>query len=163
MVRAWIGTDSAGCANGWDGCSYSVLELKANESTREFELSTAGVNTGFCGAQLKSNGTDVYAVGSSATAPGNTCGAVETLCVAASDATTPSTGCPGAWLTIFGLPALGRTATASSSGGTWAASEYPGGAANTVVLDGSSDGSAPADSVQFGPSSPTPGVGRLDT
>lgn len=160
LVHAWIGTDSAGCPS-WDGCSYSVLELKANESTREFELAAAGINIGYCGAQLRADATDVYAVASAAT--GYACGAVESQCVAASDAVTPSAACAGAGLTTFELPPLGRAATPSSAGGTWDASQYPGGAANTVILDGSSDGASPSDSVRIGPATPTAGVGRLDT
>jgi hypothetical protein len=161
-VRAWIGTNSVGCPT-WDGCSYGVLELKADESTREFELAAAGINVGYCGAQLRADATDVYAVASPMTPPGSSCGAVESLCVAPSDATTPSLACAGAGLTTFELSALGRTASVSSTGGTWDASQYPGGAANTIILNGSSDGPSPADSVQFGPTSPTPGVGRLDS
>ncbi len=153
-VRAWIGTgymNGVDCGATWDGCSYGVLELNADESTRAFELATAGINYGYCGAQPRSDGTDVYIVGSV-----EGCGAVDTLCVAANDATTSSTGCVAAGLTTFDLPAMGRAATTSSTGGTWPASEYPGGASDTVVLDGTS-----SDTLHFGPMSPTPGVGRF--
>lgn len=154
-VRAWLGTgymNGVDCGPTWDGCSYSVLELKADESTNAFEMAAAGIAIGYCGAQLRSDGTDVFVVGSA-----EGCGAVDTLCVAAGDATTPSAGCAAAGLASFELPALGRTASTSSTGGIIPASEYPGGASNTIVLDGTS-----SDSLHFGPTSPTRGVGRLE-
>jgi hypothetical protein len=41
-------------------------------------------------------------------------------------------------------------------GAAWAPSAYPGGPANQVTLDGT-----PTDSIHFGPTAPTPGVGSF--
>ena len=49
--------------------------------------------------------------------------------------------------------ALGRRAT-SGPNGSFGASAYPGAPDNQIVLDGT-----PTDSLGFGPSAPTPGVG----
>ena len=139
------------CSSSWDGCSYDVVELLADESTHAFELAAAGINIGYCGAQLRSDGTDVYAIASA-----EPCAPAETLCVAAIDGLTPSGGCAAAGLSQFVLSPLGRAASTSSSGGTWPASGYPGGAADTVVLDGTAD-----DTLHFGPVAPAPGAGRF--
>jgi hypothetical protein len=137
------------CSSSWDTCSYDVVELLADESTHAFELAAAGINIGYCGAQLRSDGSDVYAMASA-----EPCAPADTLCVSALDGATPSAGCTAAGLSAFGLPPIGRAASASSSGGTWPASAYPGGAANTVVLDGTPD-----DTLHFGPAAPSPGAG----
>lgn len=153
-VHAWIGTgylNGVDCGATWDGCSYDVLELVADESTRAFEMTAAGIGIGYCGAQLRSDGAAIYAIGSA-----DSCAPTATLCVAASDGVTPSSDCAAAGLDRFTLAPLGRAATPSSSGGTWPASDYPGGSANTVVLDGTA-----GDTLHFGPTAPAGGAGSF--
>jgi hypothetical protein len=160
-VQAWIGLgySNSGCGPGtWDGCSYGVMQLVADASAGEFEFTVAGVGFGYAGAQLKSNGATVYAAAS--TDMGTTCGAVDSLCVAASDLTTPGTCADGTALTTFDLPAIGREAVAGSdvppiNGGTFAASQYPASGAN-VTLNGTA-----SDALAFGPAAPTAGVGSF--
>jgi hypothetical protein len=167
VVQAWAGVgylNATGCGamNGYDDCSYGVIELRADPSTRAFELSVAGIGFGYCGAQIKSDGTAVYGIGSPDMA--SVCGPVADLCVAASDVTTPVSCSPA--LQSFVLPALGRVSSIGPNAGgpgvdagsnaAWAPSEYPGGAANSITLDGTS-----SDSIHFGPTSPTAGVGTL--
>ena len=92
------------------------------------------------------------------------CAPTGTLCVAASDLST--SGTCGDALSTFELAPLGRaTSTGPNAGGpgaeagsgaTWGASDYPGGTADTVHLDGTS-----TDSLHFGPTKPTQGVGSL--
>jgi len=146
-VHAWlvIGARSPSCA-GARG-SYGVIELQADESTKAFEMTVAGTGFGYCGAQLKSDGTSVYFTGSPDM---GACAATETVCGAASDVTLPAI-C-GASVTTFALPPAGRLA-----GCDYGASDYPGGAGDVVNLDGTS-----GDSVEsFGLATPTPGVGSL--
>ena len=154
-VDAWIGVgynnaSSCGSRNSFDGCSYGVIELHTDAARRGFQLSVAGVGFGYCGAQLASDGTSVFARGS--IDMGTTCQPPDTLCVAASDITTPAT-CLGS-LTSFSSPALGRQLTQglNMSG----PSLYPGGAANQIVLNGT-----PTDSLAFGPTMVTSGVGSF--
>ena len=166
-VQAWSGVgylNAATCGNmsGYDDCSYGVIDLLADPTTQTFEISVAGIGFGYCGAQLKSDGTSVFGTGSVDMA--STCSAPETLCVAASDVTTPAT-CDAS-VTAFTLPALGRTSSVGPNAGgpgvdagpdaAWAPSGYPGGTSNTVVLDGTA-----SDSLHFGPLSPTPDAGAL--
>jgi hypothetical protein len=170
-VQAWIGigysnaTLSAACPAGgvvaFDDCSYGVIEITANEQTSAFELATAGLGFGVCGAQLKSDGTNIYAIGSDDM---GTCGALQTVCASAAALTTPGT-CTGS-ITNFAIPPLGREQTtgpnAAGPGNPpdptayYSASAYPGGAADTIRLDGTT-----SDSLHFGPLAPTPGVGLL--
>jgi hypothetical protein len=167
LVRAWSGVgylNATGCGNmtGFDDCSYGVIQLEANSSSVTFEMSVAGIGFGYCGAQLKSDGTNVYGIGSPDM--GTTCGASDTFCVAASDVTTPAT-CGSAVKTLT-LPALGRMSTtgpnaggpgaAADSGASWAASQYPRGSSDGIVLDGTT-----SDSLYFGPTGPTAGVGEF--
>ena len=152
-VQLWIGVgyfNDTGCStNGsFDGCSYGVIALSADESTKTFEMAVAGIGFGYCGAQLKSDGSWVYGIGS-ADDPGLSCGAPATLCVAASDLTATGT-CDA--LTTFSLPALGRAATTGSQ--SWEASQYP--ATPNVTLDGTD-----SDSLYFGPLVPTAGAQQL--
>ena len=155
-VDAWIGLgysngSATGCGamHGFDGCSYGVIELHTDESRRAFELSVAGIGFGFCGAQLKSDGLSLYAIGS--IDMGSSCTEPRTLCVAASDMST-SANCTSA-LTTFSTQSLGRKATSGFTGSI-GASGYPGATNNQVVLDGTS-----SDSLRFGPSDVTSGVG----
>jgi len=155
----------SGCTEGdaWDAGSYGLIELNANTSTGTFELATAGSGLGFCGAQLISNGTAIYAVVSNDM--GATCGNTGTnddLCVSATDVTTAaSTGCPTA--SNFMLYPIGRTggvsesetsANSCSSSVTYGASTYPS-VPNVTFTGGLSD------SLHFGPTVPTTGVGQL--
>jgi hypothetical protein len=164
-VEAWTGvgylnTTACGDHSGFDDCSYGVIRLSADSSRSSFEMAVAGIGFGYCGAQLRSDGTSVYGVGSGDMA--TTCAPRDTFCVAARDVATPSMCEPPP---MFALPALGRvTSTGPNAGGpgahtadaVWAASQYPGGADNTIMLDGTA-----SDSLQFGPVSPTPGVGAF--
>jgi len=170
-VQAWVGIGysnaglSAACPAGgivaFDDCSYGVIEITANEQTSSFELATAGLGFGVCGAQLKSDGTNIYAVGSDDM---GTCGDPQTVCASAADLTTPGS-CTGS-VTSFGVTPLGREQTtgpnAAGPGNPpnpsafYSASAYPGGAADTILLDGTM-----SDSLHFGPLAPTPGVGLL--
>jgi len=129
LIDAWLTVGSEG--PDWDSGSYGVIQLQANSRTVELELAVAGLGFGYCGAQLRSDGTTVYAAGS--VDMGATCNAVDTLCVAASDVTTPGT-C-GAALTTFALPALDRT---------------------DLTLDGTA-----SDDLHFGPTEPTSGAGTF--
>ena len=161
-IQLWFGVgydNAAGCGSSstWDGCSYGVAEVLANPNTVSFEMSVAGVGFGYCGAQYKSDGVNLYGAGSSDM--GSTCNTTDTLCVSASDGTTPAT-CSAAQR-AFTLPGLGRQQAVASpatvnTSGVWAASAYPGGSANTVVLNGTS-----TDSLALGPTRPTSGVGAL--
>jgi hypothetical protein len=142
-VQLWVGMGDTNGADGgacgsWSGCSYGVMQIAANPAVPSFEMSVAGVGFGYCGAQLKSDGQQIYAVGS--TDMGSTCVATDTLCVAASDATTAAT-C-GSALSSFALPALGRKAATS-----FAASAYP--TSPNVLLNGTS-----TDDIHFGPTAP---------
>ena len=156
IAEAWltVGADNAtSCGNmsGFDDCSYGAIHLLANSDTKTFDMAVAGLGIGFCGAQLQSDGTTVYGIGSSDM--GATCNSTETLCVAATDLTTAGT-C-GTSLTTFALPAIGRQ-TVTGTSQTFAASQYPGGSDNAIVLDGTA-----TDSLNFGPTTPTAGVGTI--
>jgi hypothetical protein len=138
--------------SGFDGCSYGAIELHSDESRAGLELTVAGVGFGYCGAQLKSDGAHVFAIGS--LDMGESCLTTSTLCVTASDVTTPGVCSPE--LTMFTSPALGRTAVSGTTG-TMGASQYPGKTDNTIILNGT-----PTDSLGFGPSAPSPGVSALN-
>lgn len=149
QIQAWIGVgylNSDSCGS-FEKCSYGVIQLNANSSSRSFEMAVAGLGFGYCGAQLKSNSERVYAIGST---DGPSCQAPDTLCVAAADL-TQTDACTD--LTAFELPALGRTAV--SGGASYDASRYPD--APSIILNGESD-----DSLHFGPTIPTEGVGKFD-
>lgn len=155
-VDAYIGVGynnatSCGPRSGFDSCSYGAIELHSDESRVGLELTVAGVGFGYCGAQLKSDGVHVFAIGS--LDMGESCLTMSTLCVAASDLTTP--GICSAELAMFTSRALGRTAV-SGSNGAMGESQYPGKTDNTIVLNGTA-----TDSLGFGPSAPSPGVGDL--
>lgn len=153
-VDVWIGvghdnvTRCGTASQGFECGSYGVIELHTDETRLALELTAAGTGFGYCGAQLKSDGARVYTRGS--LDMGATCLDTSTLCVEASDLTTPAS-CESA-ITTFATPALGRKAFTGKSQG-FGASLYPGGASNQVTLDGTS-----ADSLRFGPTSPTSGV-----
>jgi hypothetical protein len=146
-VQAWIGIGYNNTP-AFDSGSYGVFELTADESTGVFEMTVAGIGFGYCGIQLNTDGTNVYAVGSNDM--GATCTASNNICVDASDLTTAGT-C-SASLQTFLLPALGRKATSGAQ--TDGASGYP--ATPNVTLDGST-----TDDLWFGPTTPTSGVGNM--
>ena len=158
-VQAWIGlgySNTSGCSSTWDGCSYGAMEINANSKTKAFEFAVAGMGLGYCGAQLKSDGTNLYATAS--VDMGTSCYDIGTLCVSASDGTTSGT-CDTS-LTTFALTPLGRKSTASTATlvvGNWGVSAYPATGAN-LTLDGSS-----TDDLRFGPTTPTTGVGNITT
>ncbi|HEX7703361.1 MAG TPA: hypothetical protein VF403_21625 [Kofleriaceae bacterium] len=147
VVDAWYGVgyqNATSCGGSFDGCSYGLTELHANATSHAFELAVAGIGEGYCGAQLQSDGTSIYAVGS--LDMGETCRDTSTLCVSASDLTMPGT-CASA-------PIMQTTAVGRHAGGgahMFGASTYP--AMPNVTLDGSE-----TDSLHFGPSAPSDGV-----
>ena len=157
-IQGWfgVGYTNASCGPGtWDGCSYGVMQLLADASGGVFELSVAGVGFGYCGAQLKASGAVVYAVGS--TDMGTTCGEPASLCVNASDFSTPA-NCVA--VGDFVLPALGRAAVQGSDappidGAVFGASAYPLGGPN-ITLNGTA-----TDDLAFGPPVPTSGAGTF--
>jgi hypothetical protein len=166
-VRAWSGVGylnaaSCGNMNGYDDCSYGVIELRADPTAHTFEMAVAGIGFGYCGAQLKSNGNTVYGTGSPDMA--SVCAPTGTLCVAASDVTTPAM-CDDT-VTSFSLPALGRVSSIGPNAGgpgvdagpdaAWAPSQYPGISSDSIALEGTD-----SDSLHFGPTAPTPGVGQF--
>jgi len=120
--------------------SHCVAMVFAQPSLSIFEMSVAGVGVGYCGVQLKSDGVTLNVTGSS---DGPACAPVDSSCTLANSITTPAT-C-SASVDSFSLPALGRQSYA-----TFAASTYPGGSLNTVVLANTGN-----DDTFFGPSSPT--------
>jgi hypothetical protein len=146
-VHAWMSIADGKTTGG----SYGVIELLADSSAHSFELAVAGRGFGYCGAQLKSDGTSVYEIGSSDM--GTTCNEPATACVSASDVLAPGT-C-GLVVEKFVLGALGRVASAGATG-PLAASGYPGEPLNGILLDGSA-----TDSTTFGPTAPTAGVAAL--
>lgn len=83
--------DSTSCGSSWYGCSYGVIHLKANSSDSTFEMTVAGSGMGFCGAQLRSDGTNLYVNGSTGSYTGAwSCAAAANNCVLA--ANTSSAG-----------------------------------------------------------------------
>ncbi len=161
-IEAWL---TVGYNNTpWDSGSHGVVHLLASNTpastatsttSPKFELTAAGVGFGYCGIQLKSDGTNVYANGS--TDMGQTCAALDTLCVSAANFTTAGT-CTGSMsyniatstnpatstVTQFNLIPYGREGGAYESpsqtntynqGYTFGASTYPGGTtySNNVI------------------------------
>lgn len=150
-VHAWltVPVNQLDCTDPFMRGSYGVIELVADESTKEFEMVVAGTGFGYCGAQLRSDGTNVYFTGS--TDMGSTCGAIDSTCGTAADITVPAT-CDTS-TTSFALPSLGRLAAPSCSVG---ASQYPA-SGTTVDVSGTA-----TDSVQtFQTTAPAPGVGSI--
>ena len=149
IVDLWYGVGytnaSCGADGTFDGCSYAVTQIHAEPATRAFEMSVAGIGVGYCGVQVRSDGTSLYGIGS--TDMGATCNAPATLCVDATDLTSPGT-CDA--LSTFSLPALGRAAGMGAH--AFGATMYP--ATPNITLDGTA-----TDSLGFGPAdAPTAGV-----
>jgi hypothetical protein len=120
-----------------------VVEILANPVTRVFEMTVAGSGMGFCGAQLKSNGTYMNVTGS--VDSGATCDNADSNCVnSATLATVLGTNCTETLVNTFTLPPLGR-----QNYSTFGASKYPGGTGNYVILTTNT-----SDSVYFGPTAP---------
>ena len=152
QVDAWYGVgytnDMCGTDGTFDGCSYAVTQIHADPTTHAFEMAVAGIGVGFCGIQIRSDGTSIYGRGSADM--GMTCAEPASLCVSAADLTMPG-ACDA--ISTFTLPALGREAGAGAH--EFGASSYPD--MPNIVLDGT-----PTDSLGFGPTAPTPGVGDFD-
>jgi len=129
--------------------SYGVVEVVGNVTSNSFEMVVAGLGYGYCGAQLKTDNTLLWVEGS--VDYDTTCAATDTACVEASDVTVYTTGCDTSSVSDFSLTALGREE--SYGWQTIAASQYPGGSENTVVLDGTS-----TDTLHFGPTGMVSGV-----
>lgn len=146
LVKAWftVGSLTTAALSG----SYGLMNLTANSDTKTFEFAVAGVALGYCGAQLKSDGVDIYAETS---IDMGGCGAKENVCAKAIDI-TDSTRCSDAVKT-FDLTPLGRVAGTGMN--TFAASKYP--AVPTLTFDGSV-----TDAIHFGPTVATTGLGSLD-
>ncbi len=126
------------------GGSHGIAEVLAIPNLQVFEMTVAGVGLGFCGVQMKSDANKLYVTGSAHTV-GYACAATDNICTLASDLSTISTGCSS----TFSLPAVGVKAYTDS---TWQASFYP--SIPNVFL-----ASSGPDDTNFGPDSPTPGVG----
>jgi len=154
----------------WDTCSYGVMALKADQAKKQVELTVAGLGFGYCGAQLKSDGINVFAAGS--VDMGETCDSIQIACLSAADATTPAT-CTEAQQR-FELKPMGRRASTRSQAAahhaanhgqvltTWGASQYPSPNPSpptlpmgtpAIVLDGTT-----RDAVRGGLGQPTAGV-----
>jgi hypothetical protein len=151
QVHIWLGVGysnamAAACTNLFDGCSYGVVELSSDSSAARFEMAIAGAGMGFCGAQMKSDGSVVYFTGSRDMSA--TCNALENACVNAADLSAAAS-CTSAM--TFDLAPLGRKASGTHSMG---ASLYP--ATPNITLDGTT-----SDSLYFGPTAPTAGVGKF--
>jgi len=147
-VDAWM---SVGLTNtpAWDKMSYGVMQVMADSSINTMEMTVAGSGFGFCGAQFKSDGNNIYFKGS---ADGPRCQETTDLCVTAADMTVSAT-CTDAQKT-FGLPAIGRKAANASDETPIAASKYPENP--NIGLDGTL-----TDVVHFGPTEPTAGAGAM--
>jgi len=152
QVDAWYGVgytnDMCGTDGTFDGCSYAVTQIHADPTTHAFEMAVAGIGVGFCGIQIRSDGTSIYGRGSADM--GMTCAETASLCVSASDLTMPGS-CDA--ISAFTLPALGREAGAGAH--EFGASGYPD--MPNITLDGT-----PTDSLGFGPAAPPRGVGDFD-
>ncbi len=146
-VKAWI-TVGGGNSPSWDSGSYGIMQLTANPNTRAFEFTVAGIGLGYCGAQLKSDGANIFATHS--VDRGEICGEPEDLCLNANTlAVSPE--CTGS-LQAFTLRPIGRDAAVGAhiSG----ASQYP--SPTNVSLKGTD-----TDSLHFGPTAAIAGVGSL--
>ncbi|MGZ3773291.1 MAG: hypothetical protein ACXVCY_05885 [Pseudobdellovibrionaceae bacterium] len=134
VVEAWFSVGIGNTPNWYSG-SYGVIHLKADSSTKNLEMAVAGTGFGYCGAQLKTDGTNLFVKGSSGggTSDGSTwtCQAADTVCKLASDLTQAGT-CSSIDNTTFQLTALGTTSSTYGSG---------------TILDGTS-----TDDIHFGPS-----------
>jgi hypothetical protein len=148
-VDAWygVGYNNATSSGSFDAGSYGLTELHASSTTHAFELAVAGIGVGYCGVQLQSDGTSIYAIGSPDM--GETCRDASTLCVGASDLTMPGT-CTDP---MMQLPPVGRLA--GSGAHVFGASTYP--TMPNITLDGTA-----TDSLHFGPSAPSDGVTSMD-
>lgn len=135
-VEAWFSvgqSNTSGCSSTWYGCSYGVIHLKANSSTSAIEMTVAGTGFGYCGAHLKSEGTNLFIQGSSGGSSDGTtwsCQAADTSCTLASSLTT-SGSCGDIGVSSFELTSLGVSASSVGSG---------------ITLNGTS-----SDHVHFGP------------
>jgi len=114
--------------------SHAVAMVYAEPANSIFEMSVAGVNVGWCGVQMKSDGVALNVTGSS-----DGCAPVDSACT---EATSLST------LTTCG-PAL-NTFSLAYADLSYPASTYPGGGLNTVVL-----AKTGVDDTFFGPSTPS--------
>lgn len=167
-VKSWLTVGNAGqfntnnttSANWCTIGSYGVMEITADASQTVFEMVAAGTGLGYCGIHLASDGNHIYGEGS---ADSNTCGANAPICISAADLnqTIDIANC-SVGTADFTLTSIGRTAahcddttgmTAPPPGGNFGASPYP----NTpnITLNGGTD------SLAFGPTVPTAGVGAF--
>jgi len=150
-VQVWMGIGYVNPVT-IDSAAYGAYEIAGNSNTNAFEMAVAGVNMGYCGMQVISDGSNIYATGSVDSS--GTCQSISTLCVAAADATTA--GSCTSTLEAFTLTPIGRAALAESSVATqnWAVSPYP--TTPNITLTGVST----TDSIYFGPTAPTATVGQ---
>jgi hypothetical protein len=153
-IWASIGANNASQFGKWCGGSYGVMHIQGNSATSSFEMAVAGLNLGFCGAQIRSDGMNVYGEGS---VDGPTCGGRGTVCFSAANLTKG--GVCDTTLTTFKLTPLGRKAVTDCSGdpnNPPGPSLYPSIPSDNTVLDGS-DG----DDVHWGPTT-TPPTGTME-
>jgi len=135
---------SVGINNPHNG-SHGVVQIYADPVHGVFELTAAGAGLGFCGAQLRSDSSFMNVTGS--IDMGTTCTPTDSVCCDANTlAAVAASSCASDGVDSFSLPPLGREAYGA---GQFGASQYPGGAANQVVLTTSGD-----DDAYFGPSAP---------
>ena len=168
-----------GTVGAWDKCSYGVMELLAiaNATTsgiitlsQNFEFTASGINMGYCGVQIVSDGNNIYAMGSvdsggcqtptsacfpasstsATTDTGGSCPSGQTCANGCTVTSTCSAAAATAGICIapqssgFALTPLGRNAsTGSAAGGSvsYAASAYPGGSNDNVTLAGTTSDS----------------------
>ncbi|MBU6429340.1 MAG: hypothetical protein KGR26_10040 [Cyanobacteria bacterium REEB65] len=173
-VHLWTTVGNAGANNtngttaaNWDSVgSYGVMEIQADPQTRALEMVAAGIGMGYCGVHFRSDGHDVYAEGAVDDSMSDAaCDLAEPACVqASSGGSAVSTDSCSVSATDFTLTSIGRRAATSPdpssiiqrlTGATWPGSTYPVSGPN-VTLDGTS-----GDSLSFGPTTPTAGVGQL--
>jgi hypothetical protein len=116
----------------WHSGSYGIMHIQGNSATSSFEMAVAGVNMGFCGAQIRSDGSNVYGEGS---ADGPSCADDATLCTTAGDLS--KSGVCSSTLKTFNLPALGRKSFVDPDGYSANVSFYPSSA--NVIINGTND------------------------
>ncbi|RZA20745.1 MAG: hypothetical protein EOP10_17640 [Proteobacteria bacterium] len=146
-VKAWF---TVGASNAiWDSGSYGLMNLSANSDLKTFEFTVAGLGLGYCGAQLKSDNSDIFA--QTSIDMGMTCNAVESVCAKGADI-SDSTTCSDA-IKAFDLKSIGRVATQGNLQ-SFGASQYP--LVPNLTFNGSS-----TDALRFGPTVPTSGVGNI--
>jgi hypothetical protein len=154
LVRVMMGVgyqNAASCSdNGlFSGCSYGLILIQADSEAKTFEMSVAGVGFGYCGARLRSDGTNLLITGSADM--GETCVDESTSCLLADTLAAGGSCEDGAPVSAFELPALGRKGFTDEGGTIFGAHAAP-----NITLDGTH-----TDALGFGPFEPTEGLGEF--